>query len=215
MTRVTIRNANRVSRWAEWILLLAGLAGLTVWAGSRVVTIVWQAWANRVFDIEAGEREIPQQPVTVAVSPIQEGSLIGRLTIPRLKLSAMVREGVGEDTLSLALGHVPSTAAPGQNGNVAIAGHRDTLFRGLREIRKHDLIRLETPSSGSYVYEVTSIEIVDPSDVSVLRASPSSELTLVTCYPFYYIGSAPKRFIVKAQEAHPVVTAENRDAAKN
>jgi sortase A len=212
MTRVTIRNGNRVSRWAEWILLLAGLAGLTVWAGSRVVTIVWQAWANRVFE---ADREVPEQPVTVVGRSIQEGSLIGRLTVPRLKLSAMVREGVGEDTLSLALGHVPSTAAPGQNGNVAIAGHRDTLFRGLREIRKHDVIRLETPSSGNYVYEVSSIEIVNPSDVSVLRASPGSELTLVTCYPFYYVGSAPERFIVKAHEVHPVVTAKNWDAAKN
>jgi LPXTG-site transpeptidase (sortase) family protein len=200
MTRVTIRNGNNIRRWLEWTLLLAGIAGVGVWAGSQLITTVWQAWAGRVFDIQTGDHEVPVQPVTIVDERVQEGSLVGRLSIPRLKLSAMVREGVGEETLSLALGHVPSTAVPGQNGNVAIAGHRDTLFRGLRGIRKNDLIRFETPSSGSHVYEVGSIEIVKPSDVSVLNPSPSSELTLITCYPFYYIGAAPERFIVKAHE---------------
>lgn len=203
MTKSTARNGNRVRRWSgriwiERILLLAGLAGLGVWLGANLVSTVWQAWANRVFD-----REIREEPSTVSRRSTSDGSLIGRLTIPRLHLSAMVREGVRENTLSLALGHVPSTAVPGQKGNVAIAGHRDTVFRSLRGIRKYDLIRFETPS-GSYLYQVSSIEIVDPTDVSVLQARRDSELTLITCYPFHYIGSAPERFIVKAREVDRV-----------
>jgi len=182
--------------------LLAGVAGLGVWLGMTAVSSLWQAWANRVLDHEILEQPLPVSgPLSPVSGPLSiDGSIIGRLTIPRLHLRAMVREGVRETTLSLALGHVPSTAVPGEKGNVAIAGHRDTLFRSLRGIRKDDLIRLETPSSGSYLYQVNSIEIVEPTDVSVLRASRDSELTLITCYPFNYIGSAPQRFIVKARE---------------
>jgi len=192
MTRSRARNRNRASRWVQRLLLLAGVAGLGVWLGHNVVATAWEAWANRVFD-----REIQEQPSSA--KPLSDGTVIGRLTIPRLNLSAMVREGVRENTLSLALGHVPGTAMPGQTGNVAVAGHRDTIFRSLRGIRKYDLIRLETPS-GSYLYQVSSSEIVDPTDVSVLQAGRNSELTLVTCYPFSYIGPAPERFIVKARE---------------
>lgn len=139
-------------------------------------------------------------PPTGGSLDLAEGNIVGRLSIPRLNLSSMVREGVGESTLSVALGHIPNTALPGQAGNVALAGHRDTLFRGLRDIRKDDLIRLETVSSGSYYYQVSSVEVVEPTDVSVLRAGKDSELTLVTCFPFNYIGAAPRRFIVKARQ---------------
>ena len=193
MTRSTPRNGSRARHWIERILLLTGVAALGVWSGEFLVSKVWQAWANQTFDRETREATSLEKPPT-------DGSLIGRLTIPRLHLSAMVREGIRENTLSLALGHVPSTALPGQRGNVGVAGHRDTLFRDLRGIRKLDLIRFETLSSGNHLYQVSSTEIVDPSDVSVLQATRDSELTLVTCYPFYYIGSAPKRFIVKARE---------------
>jgi sortase A len=181
-------------RWFQRFLLLAGIAGLGVWFGQKLVFTFWQALENRIFD-----QEIREEPAKTSRPSIRDGSVIGRLTIPRLQLSAMVREGVRENTLSLALGHVPSTAVPGQKGNVAVAGHRDTIFRGLRGIQKYDLIRFET-SSSNYVYQVSSIEIVEPTDVSVLRSGRDSELTLVTCYPFYYIGAAPERFIVKARE---------------
>ncbi len=124
--------------------------------------------------------------------------MVGRLTIPRLNLTAMVREGDKETTLSLALGHIPGTALPGQNGNVGVAGHRDALFRGLRNVKKDDVIRFETVR-GDYLYQVEETEIVKPEEVSVLKPGPHSELTLVTCYPFYFVGSAPDRFIVKAR----------------
>jgi len=135
----------------------------------------------------------PKEPPAIA-----NGDLVGRLVIPRLHLNAIVREGAGEDTLDVALGHIPHTAFPGEKGNVGIAGHRDTIFRSLRQIGKDDLIQFQT-LSGKYAYEVESTEIVKPSDVGVLDAGDHAEITLVTCYPFYYVGSAPDRFIVKAR----------------
>ena len=123
--------------------------------------------------------------------------LIGRLEIPRLKIRVMVREGDNSSTLEHAVGHIPSTALPGDPGNVALAAHRDTYFRPLRFIRKNDRILLST-LDGSYEYAVQSTKIVNPTDVSVLKASSPHELTLVTCYPFYYVGAAPRRFIVHA-----------------
>ena len=125
--------------------------------------------------------------------------VVGRLSIPRLRVSEMVRQGVGEDTLRVALGHIPGTPLPGQAGNVGIAGHRDTLFRALGRIHKDDLIVFETVSA-KYEYRVRSTEIVSPRKVSVLDSKASPELTLVTCYPFHYVGSAPQRFIVKARQ---------------
>jgi LPXTG-site transpeptidase (sortase) family protein len=131
--------------------------------------------------------------------------LFGRVTIPRLSLSAIVREGTSSKTLSLAAGHIPGTSVSGSKGNIAIAGHRDTLFRGLRGIEEGDLIELET-LEGRFQYKVKSTDIVDPTDVDVLNPGPNPELTLVTCYPFDYIGSAPKRFIVKAAEVSKAKT---------
>ncbi len=128
--------------------------------------------------------------------------MIGRLEIPRLNLSVMVREGADEGTLSRAVGHIPGTALPGNVGNVGLAGHRDTFFRALRNIRADDTIELET-TAGTYRYAVKSTRIVTPRDVSVLQASGGETLTLVTCYPFYYVGSAPKRFIVRATQVGP------------
>jgi sortase A len=137
-------------------------------------------------------------PPTEKPPVIGTGDLIGRLEIPRLKLHAVVREGAGADTLDLALGHIPGTAFPGQPGNVGVAGHRDSLFRGLGRIRKTDRIEFQT-LSGNYEYEVESTGIVKPQKVSVLDAGRYPEITLVTCYPFHYVGSAPDRFIVKAR----------------
>jgi sortase A len=130
---------------------------------------------------------------------IDKEGLVGRLSIPRLHLRAMVREGADEKTLGLALGHIRGTPLPWQMGNVGVAGHRDTLFRGLREINKDDLILFET-LVGNYAYKVENTEIVKPQNVSVLNAREYPELTLVTCYPFYYVGSAPDRFIVRARQ---------------
>jgi len=134
----------------------------------------------------------------VASEDLLGRSVVGRLEIPRLGLKTMVLEGISQRTLALAVGHVPGTAAPGQAGNVGLAGHRDTFFRGLRNIRQEDTITLRT-LDGAYEYRVRSYEVVDATDTEVLRQSATSDLTLVTCYPFSYVGPAPERFVVHAR----------------
>ena len=120
------------------------------------------------------------------------------IDIPRLDISAIVIEGVDEKSLRRAVGHIPGTPLPGEPGNVGISGHRDTFFRPLRNIRRNDIITLTT-LVGEYRYRVLTTRIVSPDNVSVLNPSNSEILTLVTCYPFYFIGSAPNRFIVRAE----------------
>ena len=134
-----------------------------------------------------------------AVHALPMGALVGRMEIPKIGISVMVLEGDGDDVLRKAVGHVPTTAFPGGPGNVVIAGHRDTFFRALRKIRKDDEI-IFTTTQGIYNYQVGSIEKVGPQDVQVLKASLHPTLTLVTCYPFDYIGPAPERFVVQAWE---------------
>ena len=168
-----------------------------------------------------GFHEIPPLPVPLAPIPgaplrrprLAEGAVVGRLEIPRLHLRSIVREGTGESTLTLALGHISGTAFPGEDGNVGVAGHRDTLFRGLRAIGANDLIRFET-TGGNYDYRVESIGIVKPEDVGVLSRGRYPELTLVTCYPFGYIGSAPDRFIVKARRVSPAIAVAETAVAE-
>jgi len=130
--------------------------------------------------------------------------LIGRVEIPRLQLSAMVCEGAGNPTLRRAVGHVRGTALPGQPGNVALAGHRDTFFRSLRDLRLKDEIQVSTPN-GNFKYEVESMRVVEPNNVEVLAPSSENVLTLITCYPFSYVGPAPKRFIARARQVPPRV----------
>lgn len=171
-----------------------------------------------VFGTRAPAAPAPAAPSVARVEPKPEaapvpppeGTVLGRIEIKRLRLSAMVRQGVDAKTLSVAVGHVPSTALPGQVGNFAIAAHRDTLFRGLKDIKKGDLVTFES-ATGTFTYRVLATKIVKPSDVGVLRAdggglipvtssgTPEHLLTMITCYPFYYVGSAPKRFIVQAE----------------
>jgi sortase A len=183
------------------ILLLIGGAAL-VWC-----TVVWTGTA--LFDWYEG-RELAQMPAPAAIASTAKPALpaphrvlhphdvIGRLEIPRLHLSTVVLEGDDSSALRFGAGHVPWTPLPGASGNVGIAAHRDTVFRRLRNIALRDDIRLTTPE-GSYEYRVSSTEIVKPQDVAVLDRSAHPELTLVTCYPFSYLGSAPLRFIVHAQ----------------
>lgn len=121
------------------------------------------------------------------------------MEIPGIGLSVMVLEGDDSDVLRKAVGHVPTTSFPGEPGNVVIAGHRDTFFRALRNIHKDDEITFTTPQ-GVYDYQVGEIQEVGPKDVQVLKASDHPTLTLITCYPFDFIGPAPERFVVEATE---------------
>jgi sortase A len=124
---------------------------------------------------------------------------VGQVEIPRLHLSVMIFEGDDAGILKQGAGHIPGTALPGASGNTGIAAHRDTYFRPLRTIQAKDVITLKT-QTGTSQYAVTGTEIVPPSDIGVLAPAPGRDLTLVTCYPFYYVGSAPKRFIVHARK---------------
>ncbi len=125
--------------------------------------------------------------------------MIGRIEIPRLLLSAVVVDGIDKTALRRAVGHIPGTALPGQAGNVGVAGHRDTFFRGLKDLRAKDEIQFST-LSGDFKYVVESLIIVEPDNVGVLAPSSENMLTLVTCYPFSYIGTAPRRFVVRARK---------------
>jgi len=130
-------------------------------------------------------------------SPVAADDLIGRIEIQRVGVSVVVVEGTGEPTLRRAAGHIIGTALPGQPGNVGISAHRDTFFRPLRNIQRNDIITLTT-LGGEYRYRVVSTKVVSPYNVAVLNPDRNEILTLVTCYPFYFIGSAPMRFIVRA-----------------
>jgi sortase A len=126
--------------------------------------------------------------------------------IPRLLLSAVVVEGIDETTLRRGVGHIPGTALPGERGNVGLAGHRDTLFRPLKDLRIRDEVQFSTVS-GDFRYVVESLNVVAPNNVAVLAPSSENVLTLVTCYPFFFIGAAPKRFVVRARQAPPQTLA--------
>lgn len=127
------------------------------------------------------------------------------LRIPRLGLEVPILEGTSELVLNRAAGHIPGTALPGQPGNLAIAGHRDGFFRPLKDLTPGDLILVETPTRTDR-YQVGKIKIVFPGDTSVLNRTTASTLTLVTCYPFYFVGAAPQRYIVEASILPPAPT---------
>lgn len=197
----------RPRRFLEMLLLVGGVAGISIWGWSTAREGLYEDWYNWVFDRQQATAKsaasTPGDNVPPSPMPARRAGdpgLLGRLRIPRLNLQAVVGEGTEEKTLSLALGHVAGTALPGQNGNVAVAGHRDSLFRGLRNIRLNDRIVFETGQGDTYEYQVNSTRIVKPTEVSVLNAGLYPELTLITCYPFNYVGSAPERFIVKARQ---------------
>jgi len=134
--------------------------------------------------------------------PPAAGTRLGRIEIPSLNMKIMIQEGTDYRTLQRGIGHITGTALLGQRGNVGLAGHRDTFFRDLRNIHKGDEITLVTLTGDTH-YRVDQISIVGPRDSGVLRDSGENILTLVTCYPFYYIGNAPKRFIVRAKQIPP------------
>ena len=192
------RRRRALGRWLERLLFLiaAGCLGyyLYVYEEARL----YQSFEDRELDaiLASGASPSTRDQRVPRAAPA-EGSTIGRIEIPRLGVSAVIRAGSDARTLRLAVGYIPGTALPGEKGNVGLAGHRDTFFRKLRDINPDDEIRVTT-KEGVFRYFVQRTNIVQPSDVWVLDQTGYSALTLVTCYPFTYIGSAPQRFIVRA-----------------
>jgi sortase A len=140
------------------------------------------------------ETPAPRRPAV----PIAEQDLVGRIEIPRLNLRAIIAEGIDTRTLRRAVGHLPGTPLPGEQGNVVLAGHRDTFFRALKDVRQDDIVRITTPR-GRYEYVVEATAVVEPTRTDVLDATEEPSVTLVTCYPFYLVGDAPDRFVVRAR----------------
>jgi sortase A len=196
--KVLIKTAapRRILQWIlQWIHVALFAAGILMLGYCAFV--VADTWIFQKQEAAALESFVPQAlvPSPAVVGP---AGLIGRLQVERLGVSAMVMEGISGKTLRRAVGHISGTALPGQSGNVGIAGHRDTFFRPLRNIQADDIITLTT-LGGEYRYRVVSTKVVSPDNVAVLDSDSHEILTLVTCYPFYFLGSAPERFIVRAE----------------
>ena len=179
-----------ISRVGSYFFLVVGLLALGYSA-----YVVGDAHAYQAYEQSKFEDASIIEPPT----PLVEGGVVGEIQVPRLQLKAIVVQGDSHTILRRAVGHIPETALPGAPGNVVLAGHRDTFFRPLRNIRVGDAITLQT-SDGAFQYLVESTEVVPASAVEVLKATNGRTLTLITCYPFDYIGPAPNRYVVRARE---------------
>ena len=219
--RLRLRFTKSLLRWSERLCFAFGFGCLGFCGAILVHVWLFQAYENWAFEqtlngetvsasgfltqaVASSEPPVLQMPIFAGISSQQAGfrtssysSVIGRIEIPKIALKAMILEGVSPRTLALAVGHIPGTALPGGAGNAGIAGHRDTFFRGLSKIRVGDTI-LVTTLEGAFEYRVQSCRVVGPRATDVLEDSAEQVLTLVTCYPFYYVGPAPERFIVRA-----------------
>ena len=188
----------RSAIWVERSLLIVGgvMAAYCLWVLVDAVG-AQLALARRL------EKVVPERSdartATVAREEASSSGLVGRIEIPRLNWSALIIEGTGSTELRRGVGHVERTALPGEPGNVGLAGHRDSFFHCLRDIGEGDTIDVHTPD-GDFRYRVDEIQIVDPDRGDLLDPTSSPTLTLVTCYPFGWIGPAPRRFVARASQ---------------
>lgn len=196
------------AKWLRRFEIALAVVGISILGGVFAATVWrWEYQDRQERALMRQERAITRtaSPVVAETQLVEAREIVppadplafARIEIPRVGVSAIVREGVDDVTLAIAVGHIGGTALPGEEGNVALAGHRDTFFRGLREIRLDDRVRLDVPPH-SYEYRVVSLEVVSPKEIRVLDPTGGQELTLVTCHPFAFIGRAPNRFIVRA-----------------
>jgi sortase A len=204
--------------WLERLLFVVGLAclGWYTYATTAAATIQraqrteWQTRAELAgSERSRDEAESAETGPATETDGAADGGPIGLLEIPRLGISAAVVSGDDEDALAAAAGHLRDTPRPWEPGNSAIAAHRDGLFRPLKRIQRGDLIRLQTPR-GALEYRVDELKVVRPTDLSVLQPRRTDSITLITCYPFNYVGSAPQRFIVHAERTGGHALAADR-----
>lgn len=206
--------------WLDRVLLIVGVVFIAAYVGIRVDSLIHSRAELRAFQQQKQEGKAGNARVDFSLwSPkrleeYQQALLVDSrrplavLRIPKIGLEVPVLEGTDDVTLNRGVGWIPGTARPLESGNIGIAGHRDGFFRGLKDISVGDVLELE--SAGSYAsYSVDEIEIVEPKDAAVLRPRAKPAITLVTCYPFYFVGSAPNRFIVHAAltQTAPAATA--------
>jgi sortase A len=195
------RRHDRFLRWVQRLLMIAGAAMLG-WCALVVGDgIVSQRLARRSIAIAShSDTSVSRAEERSNIRPARmlvRGSALAELSIPRVRLSAVVLHGSDPQTLRRGPGHLENTALPGELGNVVILGHRDSFFRPLRNIQHGDDIFLDT-SEGRHHYRVVSLRVVGSRDLSVLEPTDEASLTLITCYPFWVLGAAPDRFIVRA-----------------
>ena len=206
-------------RWAADLLMLVGIASMLLFAWSLLDGTYYQHTQKILFEKQVAEGDdpgiakqiaLPDPPPRPSVAfqllskpprpPARDPLLIGELDVPRLGLSVMVREGMDAATLRRAVGHVPSTALPGQLGNFVMIAHRDTFFRPLRDLEKGDTVQIVT-TRGRFSYTVESLEVVAPEGVRLTAPKAEAIATLITCFPFNYVGTAPRRFVARARLA--------------
>ena len=193
-------------RWLERALFATGAAAAVVYACLTVPAVVARVQTPVARSTSDGA-VIPTAALGAAYlqgsTAIPDGAKIGTISVPQIQLTAPVVEGVGDADLRRGVGHVPGSAQDGGLGNMVLAAHRDTIFRPLRSIQKGMEIQIKG-ADGTFHYQVDSLQVVAPDRLDVLEISTRPEVTLITCYPFNFIGSAPMRFIVKAHLISPV-----------
>jgi sortase A len=227
-----MRKPRTLAKTLEIGLLVVGVLLLGIYAASRIYRSVAGRESVREFDAAKAEakitppepalRPLPDVPTNVDVSLWSEKRVreyketltksfgpMAVLDVPKFKIRVAVLEGTDEFALNRGVGWIEGTPKPGEPGNIGIAGHRDGFFRPLKDIKEGDEIDLET-TRGFDRYKVDQIEIVTPDDVHVLQPRRTSSLTLVTCYPFYFIGDAPRRYIVHASRQDDTSASANR-----
>jgi len=188
----------KLLRWSQRFLFITGIVALGYVGFTLLEARLYQVSAKRSLESQIQRAKEPHdaQPIPA----LKTGDVLGRMDIPRLGISVAVLQGTSSRMLRRGAGHIEGTPLPGETGNSGIAGHRDTFFRELKDIRRNDEIQLQT-ATGLLRYEVDWVKVVEPNDTTVLEPSTvGSTLTLVTCYPFYFVGAAPKRFVVRAHK---------------
>jgi sortase A len=196
-----VRRVRLVLRLIQWVTLTAGLC-LLLWPLFVPAESLWARSAGEQTPaLEKTSRQETIVPRKHGVSPsrsrLRRGSVLGRFEVPRLKLAYAILEGTDNRTLDRSVGHVEGTGLPGDSGNIGIAGHRHTHFRKLEWIRRGDQIVLTSPR-GQFRYFVEWARLFEPEDIAVLDATHGPAMTLITCFPFEYVGAAPLRYVVRA-----------------
>ena len=201
------RRAKTILRWSHFLFFVLGSSAIGYYAMVAAAATYYQAQSRE--RLHALAKRLVEPNVSSGDSwlspgrPLRMGSgmaPLGRLDVPRIGLSAMVADGTSSRVLRLAIGHVPGTAVPWLAGNVGLAAHRDTFFRRLGELHRGDVIQLTVPGS-QYRYKIIFTAVVNPKETWVLEPTTGQTLTLITCYPFHFVGAAPNRFVIRARKS--------------